>query len=201
MCYILRGVIFYLYVTILRHEKILLFGTCEYELIGLNHFLSGGGYSVENYTGDSFQYIDCDVFIVALSSEPVMKWGRFFSLLYTLSCDFTGRIILLVPERIGMLNIFPGIDRIVTGKACKDKILSTVNDLLCDEKDKYLRNIKYLFSPLEWEYLKGLEKNYILYKGGYYYSRSSIVNKMGVDNMNVVNLIGIKYILDCFSKM
>ncbi|HGX3883538.1 TPA: hypothetical protein ACNEK2_002302 [Escherichia coli] len=182
-------------------RKILLFGTCEYELIGLKCFLSEDGYSVGNYTGDNFKDIDCDVFIVALSSEPVMKWGRFFSLLYTLSCDFTGKIILLVPEKIGVLNIFPGIDRIIIGKTCKNKILSTVNDIFSDKNNKYLRDIKYLFSPLEWKYLKGIEQNYVLYKNGYYYSRSSIVNKIGVENMHIVNLIGVKYILNYFLKM
>ncbi|EHP5210709.1 hypothetical protein KO995_004818 [Escherichia coli] len=140
-------------------KKIFLFGTCEYELIGLNHLLSEEGYSVESYTGGSFQDIDCDVFIAALSSEPVMAWGRFFSLLYTLSCNFTGKIILFVPEKIGVLNIFPGINRIVIGKACKNKILSTVRNLLYDTNNKCQRDIRYLFSPLEWRYLKGLEKN------------------------------------------
>ena len=56
-------------------KNILLFGTCEYELIGLYHVLKEGGYNVVNATIDNYQEDVYDLLIVALSSVPVIGWG------------------------------------------------------------------------------------------------------------------------------
>ncbi|HFW4810565.1 TPA: hypothetical protein ACIAFB_005658, partial [Escherichia coli] len=118
--------------------NILLFGMCEYELIGLYHVLKAGGYNVVNATIDNYQEDVYDLLIVALSSVPVIGWGKYFGLLHTFSCDFRGRIILLVPEKIGSLSIFPGIDKITTGKISKNKILSIVNDVIYKKNNNHM---------------------------------------------------------------
>lgn len=181
-------------------KNILLFGRCEYELIGLYHILKEGGYNVVNATIDNYQEDIYDLLIVALSSDPVIGWGKYFDLLHTFSCDFSGRIILLVPEKIDSLRIFPGIDEIIIGKTCKNKILSIVNGVIYRNNTANMVADKYnLFSPLELKYLKCLSERKMLYNNAYYYCRSRIVEKMGVNNMHIVNLIGVKYILN-FSK-
>ncbi|HBH4362216.1 hypothetical protein JNP96_29785 (plasmid) [Escherichia coli] len=182
-------------------KNILLFGMCEYELIGLYHVLKAGGYNVVNATIDNYQEDVYDLLIVALSSVPVIGWGKYFGLLHTFSCDFRGRIILLVPEKIGSLSIFPGIDKITTGKISKNKILSIVNDVIYKKNNNHMIDKYNLLSSLELKYLRFLSGRGLLYNNAYYYCRSRIVQKIGVNNMHVINLIGTKNILNYFARI
>lgn len=73
-------------------QKILLTGTCWYELTGLWHLI-----------------------IVALSAEPVAGWGRHLSRIRELRAEMFGEMLVLVPERLEMLKMLRNICPVYSG--------------------------------------------------------------------------------------
>lgn len=73
-------------------QKILLTGTCWYELTGLWHLI-----------------------IVALSAEPVAGWGRHLSRIRELRAEVFGEMLVLVPERLEMLKMLRNICPVYSG--------------------------------------------------------------------------------------
>ncbi|MGS3948593.1 hypothetical protein [Escherichia coli] len=64
-----------------------------------------------------------------------------------------------MPEKIDSLRIFPGIDEIIIGKTCKNKILSMVNDVIYRNNTANMVADKYnLFSPLEYKIFEMFER-------------------------------------------
>lgn len=93
----------------MRGKKILLTGTCWYELTGLWHLLSAQGYSVYRVPpGYSCVRHGWDLIIVALSAESVAGWGCHLSWIRELRAEISGDMLVLVPERLKVLrNICP----------------------------------------------------------------------------------------------
>ena len=86
-----------------RGRKILLTGTCWYELTGLWHLLSAQEYDVYRVPlGYSCSRHDWDLVVVALSAEPVAGWGRHLSRIRELRAEMSGEMLVLVPERLEM---------------------------------------------------------------------------------------------------
>ncbi|ELD0539745.1 hypothetical protein QUR00_004339 [Escherichia coli] len=97
-------------------QKILLTGTCWYELTGLWHLLSAQGYNVYRVPlGYSCVREDQDLVIVALSAEPVAGWGRHLSRIRELRAEMSGEMLVLVPERLEMLNVLRNICPVYSG--------------------------------------------------------------------------------------
>lgn len=101
--------------------KILLTGTCWYELTGLWFLLSAQGHNVYRVPpGYPCARHGWDLIIVALSAAPVAGWGRHLSRLRELRAEIFGEMMVLVPERLEML------------KCCEISVRCTADVYLCD---------------------------------------------------------------------
>lgn len=97
-------------------QKILLTGSCWYELAGLWHLLTAQGYDVYRVPlGYSCTRNRWDLIIVALSAEPVAGWGRHLSRIHKLRADMVGEMLVLVPERLEMLKVLQNICPVYSG--------------------------------------------------------------------------------------
>ncbi len=97
-------------------QKILLTGTCLYELTGLSYLLSAHGYEVYcDSPGYPIPTSSLDLIIVALSAEPIAGWGRNLSRIRELRERISGEMLVLVPERLKMLTILQDICVVYSG--------------------------------------------------------------------------------------
>ncbi|EFO3788597.1 hypothetical protein ACRG2M_005337, partial [Escherichia coli] len=97
-------------------QKILLTGTCWYELTGLWHLLSAQGHNVYRVPpGYPCARHGWDLIIVALSAEPVTGWGRHLSWIRELRAEMSGEMLVLVPERLEMLKVLRNICPVYSG--------------------------------------------------------------------------------------
>ncbi|HFW6978505.1 hypothetical protein [Escherichia coli] len=97
-------------------QKILLTGTCWYELKGLWYLLSAQGYDVYRVPlGYSCARDGWDLVIVALSAEPVAGWGRYLPRIRELGAEMSGEMLVLVPERLEMLKVLRNICPVYSG--------------------------------------------------------------------------------------
>lgn len=97
-------------------QKILLTGTCWYELTGLLNLLSAQGYNIYRVPlGYSCVREDWDLIIVALSAEPAAGWGRHLSRIRELRAEMSGKMMVLVPERLEMLKVLRNICPVYSG--------------------------------------------------------------------------------------
>ncbi|ELO5003686.1 hypothetical protein QUQ70_004869, partial [Escherichia coli] len=99
-----------------RRQKILLTGTCWYELTGLWHLLSAQGYDVYRVPLEySCATDNWDLTVVALSAEPVAGWGRHLPRIRELRRRMSGEMLVLVPERLKMLTVLQDICAVYSG--------------------------------------------------------------------------------------
>ncbi|HBA7544031.1 TPA: hypothetical protein J1Y36_002880 [Escherichia coli] len=98
-------------------RRVVLVGTCWYELTGLWHLLSAQGYDVYFVPpGDSCARNDQDLVIVALSAEPVAGWGRHLARIRELRKKLSGEMLVLVPERLEALKVLRDVCPIYSGR-------------------------------------------------------------------------------------
>ena len=100
-------------------QRILLAGTCWYELTGLRHLLSAQGYDV---CCVSLEY-SCfregqDLIIVALSAESITGWGQHLSRIRELRAKMSGKMVVLVPEKLKTLKVLRNVCPVHNG--CED---------------------------------------------------------------------------------
>lgn len=97
-------------------QKILLTGTCWYELTGLWHLLSAQGLDVSHVPLEySCSREDLDLIIVALSAESIAGWGRHLPRICELRAEMSGEMLVLVPERLEMLKVLRNICPVYSG--------------------------------------------------------------------------------------
>ncbi|ATI65966.1 hypothetical protein [Edwardsiella tarda] len=97
-------------------QKILLTGTCWYELTGLLNLLSAQEYDVCRVPLEySCSREGWDLIIVALSAEPIAGWGRHLSRIRELRAEMSGEMLALVPERLEMLKVLRNICPVYSG--------------------------------------------------------------------------------------
>ena len=100
-----------------KGQRIILTGTCWYELSGLRHVLSMRGYDVCNVLPWGCNVSDGgDLLIVALSAESVAGWGRHLSRVCELRALFSGKMLVLVPERLKSLNVLRNVSPVCSGR-------------------------------------------------------------------------------------
>lgn len=97
-------------------QKILLTGTCWYELTGLWFLLSALGYDVYRVPLEEACKPDgWELIIVALSAEPVAGWGKHLTRIRKLRAEMSGKMLVLVPKRLEMLRVLRRICPIYSG--------------------------------------------------------------------------------------
>lgn len=96
--------------------KILLTGTCWYELTGLWYLLSEHGYNVYRVPLEySATREGWSLIIVALSAESVAGWGRHLSRIREMRAVMHGEMLILVPEKLKMLKILRNVCQVYSG--------------------------------------------------------------------------------------
>lgn len=96
--------------------KVLLTGTCWYELTGLWSLLSDCEYDVYRVPlGYTCSREIWDLIIVALSAEPLAGWGCHLSRIRELRAEMSGEMLVLVPERLEMLKVLRNICPVYSG--------------------------------------------------------------------------------------
>lgn len=112
-------------------RKILLTGTCWYELTGLWHLLSAQGYDVYRVpleyscSGDSW-----DLVVVALSAEPVSGWGLHLSWVRALRAQISGDMVVLVPERLKNVKMLLGGCLVYSGSKSLQRLSGYISTTL-----------------------------------------------------------------------
>lgn len=115
-CLMLTLALFCVVLINIRQQKILLTGTCWYELTGLWHLLSAQGYNIYRIPlGYSCVRKCWDLVIVVLSAEPVAGWGRHLPRIRELRAEMSGEMLVLVPERLEMLKVLRNICPVYSG--------------------------------------------------------------------------------------
>lgn len=122
-------------------QKILLTGTCWYELTGLWYLLSGQGYEVYRVPlGYSCVREGWDLIIVALSAEPVAGWGRHLAWIRELRSEMSGEMLVLAPERLKKLKMLRNVCEVYSGCEGHQKLMKIIRIVLTGEteqKDKF----------------------------------------------------------------
>lgn len=117
-------------------KKILLTGTCWYELSGLYHLLSAQEFDVYHAEpGESDVRREPDLIIVALSAEPVAGWGRHLSRVRTLRANIAGKMLVLVPEKLKKLkklNMLQNTCQVYSGCGSVTQLSEYISGILTD---------------------------------------------------------------------
>lgn len=99
-----------------KRKRIILTGTCWYELTGLWQLLSMLGHDVCRVSpGKCCAMDDWDLVIVALSAEPVAGWGRYLPWICELRERVFGKMLVLVPEGLRTLNVLRNVCPVYSG--------------------------------------------------------------------------------------
>lgn len=100
-----------------QDKRLLLTGSCSYELTGLFHLLSAQGYEICCLPmGDTGEAEAWDLIVVALSAEQLGGWGRHLSQIREMRTRLSGEMIVLVPEMLKRLRMLRGLCHVYSGR-------------------------------------------------------------------------------------
>lgn len=99
-----------------RRKRLLLTGTCWYELVGLQWLLTRLGYDVFCApVGYFYERSGWDLVVVALSAEPQAAWGGHVFWLREMKQWLNADLVVLVPHRMKRLKALQDIARVCDG--------------------------------------------------------------------------------------
>ncbi len=99
-----------------QRKRLLLTGTCWYELTGLQVLLTRMGYDVFCApVGYFYDREGWDLAVVALSAEPLIAWRRHVSWIREIKQWLSCELVALVPRSMKRLNILQDICRVCDG--------------------------------------------------------------------------------------
>lgn len=185
-------------------QKILLTGTCWYELTGLWNLLTEQGYDVHRVPlGYSCARHGWDLIIVALSAEPVAGWGRLFPQIREIRSQMSGKMITLVPERLKKMKVLFDVCLVYSGHVSLQQLNDYISAILRCEitlrgrfrlTDGQRRVLRYLGE--KDDALSSLKRE----KHNPYYHYSRLVENVGVRDLRLLLMAGldreIEYIIN-----
>ncbi len=177
-------------------QKILLTGTCWYELTGLWHLLSVQGHDVCHVPLEySCAREDRDLVIVALSAEPVAGWGRHLSRIRELRAEMSGEMLVLVPERLEMLRVLRDICQVYSGSGGLSRLGGVVRMML---NRKTVYSGKFSLTPGQCRALEHLSErgrdhplNLKQSERGLYWHYARLAENVGVRDFRMLLLTGL----------
>ncbi|WP_426472804.1 hypothetical protein [Escherichia marmotae] len=177
-------------------QKILLTGTCWYELTGLWHLLSAQGYNVYRVPlRYSCVREDWDLVIVALSAESVAGWGRHLHRICELRAEMSGEMLVLVPERLEMLKVLRNICPVYNGCMPLSYLKRTVHMAL---NRKTVRTGKFRLTSGQRQALKRLSErgrdrplNLKQSERGLYWHYARLAENVGVRDFRMLLMTGL----------
>ncbi|MBB6965809.1 hypothetical protein HEN96_023500 [Escherichia coli] len=172
-------------------QKILLTGTCWYELTGLWHLLSALGHDVRHVSLEhTCAGEDLDLMIVALSAEPVVGWGRHLHRIRELRATTPGKMLVLVPERLEMLKVLRNICPVYNGSMP----LSGLARMILNRK--VIRAGEFRLTPGQRRALKSLYEREINHppkqcERGLYWHYARLAENVGVRDFRMLLMTGL----------
>lgn len=180
-------------------RTVLLVGTCKYELIGFESLLVECNFIVEKAMElDNNLCQRFDMVVIALSSEPLLKWGRFISVIESYHQVSPTRLIIFAPKKICDLKLLTPIALTFNGR---EKLPDLKNLITLLSKDNPCRSIKVkglsAIQRRELVRLKLMASGYVKHRIKQtkltYYHRSRIAGLLGVDNLHVLFVAGVLF--------
>ncbi len=175
-----------------RRKRILLTGSCEYELQGLSLLLAGMGY--EAVREEASPPGACDFILVALSAEPLAGWGRHLQGIRMLYAANPVPVVVLVPERLKGMRLLRGTAQVISGRAGLESLRSLLRlafetppapDLSGELTRLRLQTLLSM--------LRAINSNEPLTVMSHkdYYPRTRLVEYVGVANLHVLCVSGL----------
>ncbi|HAX5069886.1 TPA: hypothetical protein JZG30_004466 [Escherichia coli] len=178
-------------------RTVLLLGSCEYELIGFESLLAEYDFIVKRASGlDDNLPLRFDMVVIALSSEPLLRWGRFVSIIEKLYEIFPARLIIFVPEKICNLKLLTRIALVFNGRSQITDLRQSIT-LFAKNTPRSPTNFKVLSTIQRRELVRlklianGKIKNRIKQSKVTYYHRARIIKTIGIDNLHVLFVVGL----------
>ncbi|WP_174498312.1 hypothetical protein [Escherichia coli] len=177
-------------------QKILLTGTCWYELTGLWHLLSAQGYNVYRVPpGYPCVREGWDLIIVALSAEPVAGWGRHLSWIRELRLEVSGEMLVLVPEKLKTLKMLRSVCKIYSGYEELQTLKDDISMILIRKSSQTGR---FKLTGGQRRALKRLTErgrnrplNLKQYERGLYYHHTRLAENVGVRDFRMLLMTGL----------
>ncbi|EBU7005293.1 TPA: hypothetical protein NPB33_004212 [Salmonella enterica subsp. enterica serovar Kintambo] len=173
-------------------KRILLTGSCEYELLGLSYLLDGMGYAVvrpEASPPGTYDFI-----LVALSAEPLAGWGRHLQGIRMLYAANSVPMAVLVPERLKGMRLLRGMAQVISGR---DSLARLHSMLWLAFKTPPESELSGKLTRLQLRTLstmrQSINSNESLKVTSHtdYYSRARLVEYVGVENLHVLCMSGL----------
>ncbi|EFN8342434.1 hypothetical protein [Escherichia coli] len=178
-------------------KEILLFGSCEYELIGFENILSRFNYKVLRIheIEDALSH-PSSLIVVALSSEPLLQWVRFITTIKILAKEPEKRVIIFTPRKLMHLASLKTIGLVFNGKISVQELQGVIQSLI---KSNHIVKYKRMRFSLKQQkelirlrlMLKQSFKNRAAETKNTYYHRARILKIIGIDNLHVALVSGL----------
>ncbi|ENE7008082.1 TPA: hypothetical protein JTK43_004291 [Escherichia coli] len=177
-------------------QRILLIGSCWYELTGVWNLLSELEHDVYRVPLEySCSRDGWDLIIVALSAEPVAGWGRHLSRICELREKMSGEMLVLVPERLDKLKVLRNICPVYSGYMSLSDLERVVRMVL---NRKVVRASKFRLTTGQHRALKRLSErgrdrplNLKQSERGLYWHYARLAENIGVRDLKMLLMTGI----------
>ncbi|EBA1561085.1 hypothetical protein DNU54_20195 [Salmonella enterica subsp. enterica serovar Ajiobo] len=175
-----------------NRKRVLLVGNCEFELLGLQHFLTSLGCEVilEEMSANG----PYNLVVVALSAGPLAGWGRYLRDIRMLHAGIPAPMIVLVPPQLQAFQLLRGTGLVCNGRDSLSRLRTVLNQALdsgfclSETRPLSLRRQSALIS------LRLAVRNNASLKTENrkeYYHRARLVEHVGVDNLHVLCVSGL----------
>ncbi|EAS0727014.1 hypothetical protein H5Y57_004609 [Salmonella enterica] len=175
-----------------RRKRILLTGSCEYELQGLSLLLAGMGY--EAVREEASPPGSCDFTLVALSAEPLTGWGRHLQGIRMRYAAMPLPMVVLVPDKLKGMRLLRGAAHVVSGRDC----LSRLRTMLWLAFETFSKaELSGGLTRLQLQSLVSMQRainrkeSLKVTSHKDYYPRAKLVEYAGVENLHVLCVSGL----------
>ncbi|AOV95545.1 hypothetical protein A9798_15370 [Edwardsiella hoshinae] len=178
-------------------ERFILSGTCFYELNGLRYLLQEAGYPVFDEVAVKTFGPD-DVFVLALSAEPLLGWGRHVRYIRHCRRRLPCRMVVLVPPSLGTLRVFDGTCPVISGHLPRAELISQLLTLCRDalalprEPQSPFRLLNVKQGGSRRQLLQQYRENTPLRRMAKsdYYHRGRLLDVLGIEKMQTLSIVG-----------
>ena len=174
----------------MHNKKVLITGSCWFEMTGLWHALSEDGYDVYRAP---FEYFCAphayDLTVVALSAEKILGWGRYIPGIRALRKRVSGNIVVLVPNRLENLTVLQDVCLLYNGHESIDNIKQFLYSQL--KENKTIQKKKFDMTLGQLRVLKKISNRNNpkrVYDRRMYYHQRCLVKNIGVKNLNILRI-------------
>lgn len=178
-------------------ERFILSGTCFYELNGLGLLLQEAGYSVCREAAVT-AFTPNDVFVLALSAEPLLGWGRHVRRIRHYRRQLPCRMVVLVPPSLSTLRVFDSTCPVISGRLPGEELVAQLQSLcqaalaLPCEPQSSSRLLNFRQGGSRRQLLKQYRENAPLrgMSKSDYYHRDRLLNVLGIQKMQTLHIVG-----------